>query len=88
MPLEVQESMEWLTNTDPSEILSFWAEQIDRLRMLVIQFPSTQEKWRAHCPPEIRGKGLLISFLPPTDKAIFVRWGKWITLFAFGFHAA
>ena len=81
--------MAWLTNTDTSEILSLWAEKIDRLRMLMGQGSSTQEKWRAIFPPEIRGaKGLLLSFPPPTDEAIFVRGGKWITQCIFGFLAA
>ena len=54
VPQEVQESMNWLANTDPSEILPFRTEQIDRLMMLVSQCAATQEQWRALCPPEIR----------------------------------
>ena len=52
---EVQESLNWIANTDPSEILSFWTEQIDRLRTLARQCSSTQEQWWKLCPPEIRG---------------------------------
>ena len=86
IPQEVQESMNWLGNTDPSEILSFWAEQINRLMMLVRQCSSTQEQRWTLCPPEIRGdqNDFCSAAFRQLMKQYSLGGDKWIAQFIFG----
>ena len=55
LPQEIQESLDFIMYSGPVEIVKFWDNRLERLRILVREAQTLQDEWNAMIPNEIKG---------------------------------
>ena len=86
-PPEISNSLEWITSTNPSEIVEFWDFQLTRLRSLVSDCEETQCRRDTLAPSELTHLGRRFNDVAFRQLLPHFSLGgdRWISQYVFGF---
>ena len=86
LPREIDESLEFATNTQTEVLLKFWSRQLQKVEQIVHEEKQTQEQWGPSTPNDLKGNLPSLRTVALLD--IMTKFGlggeRWMRQFIFG----